>query len=70
MQNLLRQMLRLKLPEHGVKTIEIPWAAKNSRFTLMFEAFAIRLLQACETVNSGAGLLRLDWHNAHSALRA
>jgi transposase len=56
---------RVNCPEHGVKTIEVPWAGKNSRITLMFEAFAIRVLQACETVSSGAGLLRLDWHSAH-----
>jgi transposase len=46
----------------------VPWAGKNSRFTLMFEAFAIRLLQAAETVSSGARLLRLDWHSAHQIM--
>ena len=46
---------RVNCPEHGVKTIAVPWAGKSSRFTLMFEAFAIRVLQACETVSSGAG---------------
>ena len=59
---------RVNCPEHGVKTIQVPWAAKNSRFTLMFEAFAIRVLQACETVSSGAELLRLDWHSAHQIM--
>jgi len=59
---------RVNCPEHGVKTIEVPWAGKNSRFTLMFEAFAIRVLQASETVKSGAGLLRLDWHSAHQIM--
>ncbi len=34
----------------------------------MFEAFAIRVLQASETVKSGAGLLRLDWHSAHQIM--
>jgi transposase len=59
---------RVNCPEHGVKTIEVPWAGKHSRFTLMFEAFAIRVLQASETVQSGAGLLRLDWHSAHQIM--
>ena len=58
---------RVNCPEHGVKTIEVPWACKNSRFTLMFEAFAIRVLRACET---GAGLLRLDWRSAHQIMGA
>ncbi len=65
---LVARIPRVNCAEHGVKTIELPWAGKNSRFTLMFEAFAIRLLQACETVRSGAGLLRLDWHSAHQIM--
>jgi transposase len=65
---LVARIPRVNCPEHGVKTIEVPWAGKNSRFTLMFEAFAIRLLQAAETVSSGAGLLRLDWHSAHQIM--
>src|SRR6476660_8461948 len=65
---LVARIPRVNCPEHGVKTIEVPWAGKNSRFTLMFEAFAIRVLQACETVKSGAGLLRLDWHSAHQIM--
>src|SRR6516165_4197781 len=65
---LIARTPRVNCPEHGVKTIEVPWAGKNSRFTLMFEAFAIRVLQACETVSSGAGLLRLDWHSAHQIM--
>jgi transposase len=65
---LVARIPRVNCPEHGVKTIEVPWAGKNSRFTLMFEAFAIRLLQAAETVGSGAWLLRLDWHSAHQIM--
>ena len=41
---LVARIPRVNCPEHGVKTIEVPWAGKNSRFTLMFEAFAIRVL--------------------------
>jgi hypothetical protein len=47
------------------------FTGKNSRFTLIFEAFAIRVLQACEIrplPDSGAGLLRLSWHSAHRIL--
>jgi transposase len=36
----------------GVKTTTVPWADKHSRFTLLFEAFAIRVLQACGNVKS------------------
>lgn len=49
----------------GVKTIQIPWAGKHSRFTLMFEAFAIEVLLASASLASGAALLNLSWDSAH-----
>lgn len=45
----------------GVKTVRVPWAGKSSRFTLLFEAFAIQVIQACKTIKDAAGLLRVDW---------
>ena len=45
----------------GVKTTAVPWAGKHSRFTLMFEAFAIQVIQACGNVKNAAGLLGWDW---------
>jgi transposase len=53
----------------GVKTIDVPWAGKHSRFTLMFEAFAIRVLQACSSVKQAAGLLRLDWDTVQGIMK-
>jgi len=49
----------------GVKTTAVPWAGKHSRFTLMFEAFAIQVIQACGNVKNAAGLLGLDWDSVH-----
>jgi transposase len=48
----------------GVKTIAVPWATKHSRFTLMFEAFAIDVLLACGNIKSAAGLLGITWGSA------
>jgi transposase len=49
----------------GVKTIAVPWADKHSRFTLLFEALAIGVLEACGgNVRQAAKLLRLDWDSA------
>ena len=45
----------------GVKTVAVPWAGKGSRFTLMFEAFAIEVIGACGNVTRAGGLLRLGW---------
>jgi transposase len=48
----------------GVKTIAVPWAGKHSRFTLMFEAFAIDVLLACGNIKAAIGLLGITWDAA------
>lgn len=52
---------RTECPDCSVKTIQVPWAEPHGRFTLMFEAFAIRLLQAASSVEKARLLLRLSW---------
>jgi transposase len=52
----------------GIKTIQIPWGGKHSRFTLMFEAFAIEVLRAASSVNRAARLLRISWDTAHQIM--
>ena len=52
---------RVKCSEHGVKQVEVPWAEAGSRFTLMFEAFAIDLLQATQNVEGARKILRTGW---------
>ena len=66
-------ILRARIPRSnctdcGIKTIAIPWAGKHSRFTLMFEAFAIEVLQAVSNVKHGAELLRVSWDTAHKIM--
>jgi len=46
---------RYQCPEHGIHTIATPWSDKHARFTLMFEAFAIAVLQACSSVEATRG---------------
>ena len=60
---------RSKCSKCGVKTIKIPWAGKHSRFTLLFEAFAIEVLQACSNVKRAAELLGIDWSSAHAIMK-
>lgn len=45
----------------GVKTVAVPWADKHSRFTLLFEAFAIDVLVCAGNVKAAARLLGLGW---------
>lgn len=58
---IVARLPRCRCPEHGVKTIVPPWAAKHSRFTLLFEAFVVEVLQACRTINAAAAMLGLPW---------
>jgi transposase len=59
---------RTNCDQCGVKTIQVPWAGKHSRFTLMFEAFAIEVLNACGNVSGACSILRLDWDAANSIM--
>ena len=59
---------RSKCSQCGVKTVAVPWAGKHSRFTLMFEAFAIKVLQAASNVKKAAELLKLSWDTAHTIM--
>jgi len=52
---------RSRCPEHGVKTVVVPWAEPGSRFTLLFERLAIDVLLACRSLTQACDLLRLDW---------
>lgn len=58
---LVASLPRVSCPEHGVKTVNVPWAGAHSRFTLAFEAFAIAVLQAAANLKAAAGLLDLNW---------
>lgn len=60
------QLPRVQCKEHGAISLDAPWAGKNSRFTLMFEAFAIRVLIAARSVEEARKLLKLNWHQVES----
>lgn len=56
---------RSECPEHGVKTINVPWAGPNSRFTLLFERFAIDVMMAAKSIKEASKLLGLSWDQVH-----
>ncbi|MFM8485145.1 MAG: helix-turn-helix domain-containing protein, partial [Bacteroidota bacterium] len=47
----------------------VPWSGKHSRFTLLFEAFAIDVLLAASSIQSAAELLRIDWSTAQEIMK-
>jgi transposase len=55
---------RVECPEHGVKQAGVPWAEPRSRFTLLFERFAIDVLLETD-VAGAAKILGLSWDEAH-----
>ena len=52
---------RVECPEHGVRQASVPWALPNSRFTMLFERFAIELLLATQTVKGAKEILDISW---------
>ncbi len=56
---------RISCSEHGIKSIKAPWAGENSRFTLLFEHFAIDVILAAKSITQAMGLLRLSWDQIH-----
>lgn len=57
---------RSDCPEHGAKTITVPWASPHSRFTLMFERFAIEVLYGARSITQATALLGLSWDQAQA----
>lgn len=66
-------LIRARVPranclEHGVGTVRAPWAEPGSRFTLLFEAFAVQVIKASRSLTQAAELLRLDWDGVQRVL--
>ena len=60
---------RANCPEHGVKTLRVPWAEPGSRFTLLFERFALEVLQASRSLTQAKELLSLHWDSLHLIMK-
>jgi transposase len=56
---------RADCPEHGVKTVKVPWAEPGSGFTALFERFVIDVLFASQSIEHGRNLLGLGWEQVH-----
>ena len=50
---------RIKTSDGKVQNVEVPWARPNSGFTLLFEAFAMLLMENEMPVNKAASILRV-----------
>jgi transposase len=54
---------RVRCPEHGTTTVQVPWAEKYSRFTALFERLAIDMMHDC-SISAASRYLRLSWDEA------
>ena len=48
---------RIECPDHGVKTVEVPWARSGVGFTLLMEAFILMLVQNGMTPTQAARMI-------------
>ena len=60
---------RVNCPQHGVRQTNVPWAEKGSRFTILFERFAIDLLRATQTVTGAMNILGTKWEQTWNILQ-
>jgi transposase len=51
---------RIKTADGKVVTVEVPWSRPGSRFTLLFEAFAMALIEREMPVNRVAEILGVN----------
>jgi len=69
---------RVRCPEHGVKRIRIPWARRDSRFTLLFEQVVLSLVREMPVATAAARLVgerdkrlwRIIRHDVQQALES
>lgn len=54
---------RVACPEHGVRQARLPWTEGRSRFTALFERFAIDVLQETDVLGA-TRILRISWDEA------
>jgi transposase len=58
---------RVRCAAHGVHQVELPWAEPHSRFTALFEAFAIDVLEESD-VSGACRILAITWDEAWAIL--
>ena len=49
--------------------MKVPWAGKHGRFTLMFESFAIFVLQNAANIEAACELLKIHWSTADAIMK-
>jgi len=66
---LVASVPRVSCPKHGILTAPVFWSEANSRFTEMFETFALHVLLATQVQARAANLLRLSPGQIHDLMQ-
>ena len=66
---LVASLPRVQCSEHGVQTVSVFWSEPNSRFTHLFERFALDVLRATKIQSQAARLLRLSAGQIHDLMQ-
>lgn len=57
---------RISCGVHGVKTVSVPWAGAHTRWTLLFESFAIKVLLGTSNTARAMALLGIGWEQVQA----
>lgn len=57
---------RSACPEHGIKTVAVPWAGPGSHFTMAFEQMTTQVLLMAQSQQAAAKHVRLGWQQVHN----
>lgn len=60
---IIASLPRISCQEHGIKTVSVPWADPHSRWTLLFEAFAIEVMLSTSNLTRAMALLKIGWES-------
>jgi transposase len=59
---------QLKYSTGQVEELKVPWADRYSRVSQLMQAFVVRLLQACPTINRVCELVNLSWDTVNTIM--
>jgi transposase len=65
---LVSKTIRMNCPEHGVKTLGVPWSEAYSRYAAQFECMAIQIILATKSQVRAARILRLSPGQVHDLM--
>ena len=60
---------RVDCADCGVQTTKVPWAEPGTRFTLMFEAHAVGVIEAARSLSQACDLLEIAWSTANRIMQ-